>query len=157
MEIKNGKINVDGKDFVILADKIQLGDEEYEIKDGKVKIHDQEFKLDVTKSVFATFDEEHRIVLEELYKDCMGFVFVLCPTLFLSATPSDKIYNYVKEICGLLKTLSLMEKMNSGTFWELEFNVHKTTKGNQVYEYIKMLEGKVIFKQPKLKNGKDDP
>ncbi|APR97781.1 hypothetical protein [Wolbachia endosymbiont of Folsomia candida] len=160
-EIKNGKINVDGKDFVILADKIQFGDEAYEInKDGKVKINNQEFTLDVKKSVFATFDEEHRIVFEELYKGCMGLVSILCKTLFLSATPSQKTYDSVKECGGLLKTLSLMEKMKSSAFGNLALNVYGTEEGNHVYSHTETLAKSVTFKTKKLKNGedgKDDP
>ncbi|WCR53473.1 MAG: hypothetical protein PG981_000495 [Wolbachia endosymbiont of Ctenocephalides orientis wCori] len=44
-EIKNGKINIDGKDFVILADKIKFDDKEYKIENGRVTINHQSLNL----------------------------------------------------------------------------------------------------------------
>lgn len=148
-EVIDGKINVDGKDFVILADKIKYNGKDYLIKDTKVKIGDQEFELNIKNSVSLSFDEEHKIVEKELYKHRMAFLSTLCPTLFLSATPSPENYNRIKESKGLLKTLSLQEKRESGNFGELELKVspQREQKDNLVNCYIKELEGAVTVKK----------
>ena len=146
-KIKNGKINIDGKDFLILTDKIQFGDKEYKIQDGKVTIDDQEFELNIEKSIFLSFDEEHRVAEQELYKHRMVLLSALVPTLFLSATPSISTHRYIKEDGGLLKTLSLTDKMKSGAYGALNLQVHTKVKSkNLAKEYSNGVEEYVDFK-----------
>ncbi|WP_265030365.1 DEAD/DEAH box helicase family protein [Wolbachia endosymbiont (group B) of Athalia cordata] len=146
-KIKNGKINIDEKDFLILADKIQFGDKEYKIQDGKVTINNQEFELNIEKSISLSFDEEHRVAEQELCKHRMGLLSVLMPTLFLSATPSISTHKYIKENDGLLKTLSLTDKMKSGVYGDLNLQVHTKVKSkNLAKEYSNGVEEYVDFK-----------
>ncbi|WP_353280547.1 DEAD/DEAH box helicase family protein [Wolbachia endosymbiont (group B) of Cyclophora punctaria] len=146
-KIKNGKINIDGKDFVILADKIQFDNKEYKIQDGKVTIDDQEFELNIEKSISLSFDEEHRVAEQELYKHHMGILSALVPTLFLSATPSISTHKYIKENDGLLKTLSLTDKMKSGVYGALNLQVHTKVKSKDLAkEYSNGVEEYVDFK-----------
>ncbi|WP_438456576.1 DEAD/DEAH box helicase family protein [Wolbachia endosymbiont of Kerria lacca] len=146
-KIKNGKINIDGKDFLILTDKIQFGDKEYKIQNGKVTIDDQEFKLNIEKSIFLSFDEEHRVAEQELYKHRMVLLSALVPTLFLSATPSISTHKYIKENDGLLKTLSLTDKMKSGVYGALNLQVHTKVKSKDLAkEYSNGVEEYVDFK-----------
>ncbi|MFP3021395.1 MAG: DEAD/DEAH box helicase family protein [Wolbachia sp.] len=81
-EIRNGKVSIDGKDFVVLADKIQYDDKEYQIQNGKVTINGQEFELNTKKSISLSFDAEHRVAEQELYKYRMEILSALFPTLF---------------------------------------------------------------------------
>ncbi|WP_264719405.1 DEAD/DEAH box helicase family protein [Wolbachia endosymbiont (group B) of Eucosma cana] len=146
-KIKNGKINIDGKDFLILTDKIQFGDKEYKIQDGKVAIDDQEFELNIEKSISLSFDEEHRVAEQELYKHRMGILSALVPTLFLSATPSISTHRYIRENDGLLKTLSLTDKMKSGVYGALNLQVHTKVKSKDLAkEYSNGVEEYVDFK-----------
>lgn len=146
-KIKNGKINIDEKDFLILTDKIQFGDKEYKIQDGKVTINNQEFELNIEKSISLSFDEEHRVAEEELCKHRMGILSALVPTLFLSATPSISTHKYIKENDGLLKTLSLTDKMKSGVYGDLNLQVHTKVKSkNLAKEYSNGVEEYVDFK-----------
>lgn len=146
-KIKNGKINIDGKDFLILTDKIQFGDKEYKIQDGKVAIDDQKFELNIKKSISLSFDEEHRVAEQELYKHRMGILSALVPTLFLSATPSISTHKYIKENDGLLKTLSLTDKMKSGVYGALNLQVHTKVKSKDLAkEYSNGVEEYVDFK-----------
>lgn len=153
-EIKNGKIKIDGKDFVILADKIKFDDKEYKIENGRVTINHQSFELDITKPISLSFDEEHTIAWEELCKIRMLIVSIFCPTLFLTATPSIKTYNYVKEIDGLLKTLSLMEKMKSEAYGSLDLKVYTELRSkNLAKEYANGVEEYVMFEEAKDKHS----
>ncbi|WP_264374738.1 MULTISPECIES: DEAD/DEAH box helicase family protein [unclassified Wolbachia] len=146
-EIRNGKINIDGKDFVILADKIQFDNKEYKIQDNKVTINDQEFELNIKKSISLSFDEEHRVAEQELYKYRMGLLSALVPTLFLSATPSISTHKYIRENDGLLKTLSLTDKMKSVVYGDLNLQVHTKVKSkNLAKEYSNGVEEYVDFK-----------
>ncbi|WP_264953190.1 MULTISPECIES: DEAD/DEAH box helicase family protein [unclassified Wolbachia] len=147
-EIRNGKINIDGKDFVILADKIQFDNKEYKIQGGKVTINGQEFELNIEKSISLSFDEEHRVAEQELYKYRMGLLSALVPTLFLSATPSISTHKYIRENDGLLKTLSLTDKMKSGVYGDLNLQVHTKVKSkNLAKEYSNGVEEYVDFKK----------
>lgn len=92
---------------MILEDKVQFNNKEYKIQDGKVTIDDQEFELNIKKSMSLSFDEEHRVAEQELYKHRMGILSALVPTLFLTATPLISTHKYIKENNGLLKTLSV--------------------------------------------------
>jgi hypothetical protein len=149
-EVRNGKITIDGKDFVILRNKIQFGDKEYEIQDGKVTIDGQEFKLDTKKSISLSFDEEHRVVEQELYKHRMQILSTLFPTLFLSATPSIKTHRHVKESDGLVKTISLKDKMKSDMYGALDLQVHQKLKSeNLAKEYSSGVEEYVTFEEEK--------
>lgn len=146
-KVRDGKISIDGKSFVIHKNEIQFGDQKYKVKDGKVKINNEEFTLDIEKLVFLSFDEEHRVDKEEMYKYRMGLLSALCPTLFLSATPSGNIYEYVKNNNGLIKTLSLKDKMESGAYGPLELKVHQSVEEPLVTKYISELEGAVTFRE----------
>ncbi|WP_395463223.1 DEAD/DEAH box helicase family protein [Wolbachia endosymbiont of Cantharis cryptica] len=149
-EIRNGKISIDGKDFVILIDKIQFGDKEYEIQGGKVTINNQEFRINTEKSISLSFDEEHRVAEQELYKYRMELLSALFPTLFLSATPSIRTHRHIKEDGGLLKTLSLKDKMKSGVYGTLGLQVHKKLKNKDLAkEYSNGVEEYVDFKPEK--------
>ncbi|WP_264729848.1 hypothetical protein [Wolbachia endosymbiont (group B) of Episyrphus balteatus] len=149
-EIRNGKINIDGKDFVILADKIQFDNKEYKIQGGKVTINGQEFELNIEKSISLSFDEEHRVAEQELYKHRMGLLSALVPTLFLSATPSISTHRHIKENDGLLKTLSLTDKMESDVYGALNLQVHTKVKSKDLAkEYSNDIEEYVDFKPEK--------
>ncbi|WP_395461039.1 DEAD/DEAH box helicase family protein [Wolbachia endosymbiont (group B) of Ablattaria laevigata] len=149
-EIRNGKINIDGKDFVILADKIQFDNKEYKIQGGKVTINGQEFELNIEKSISLSFDEEHRVAEQELYKYRMGLLSALVPTLFLSATPSISTHRDIKGNDGLLKTLSLTDKMKSDVYGALNLQVHTKVKSKDLAkEYSNGIEEYVDFKPEK--------
>ncbi|MGL9718916.1 MAG: hypothetical protein ACR5K9_10025 [Wolbachia sp.] len=149
-EIRNGKINIDGKDFVILTDKIQFGDKEYGIQSGKVTIDNREFELNTKKSISLSFDEEHRVAEQELYKYRMEILSILFPTLFLSATPSITTHKHIKEDGGLLKTLSLKDKMKSGVYRDLNLKIRENLNNKDLAkEYSSGVERYVDFKKEK--------
>jgi hypothetical protein len=87
------------------------------------------------------------VVEQELYKHRMGLLSALVPTLFLSATPSISTHKYIKENDGLLKTLSLTDKMKSGVYGALNLQVHTKVKSKDLAtEYSNGVEEYVDFK-----------